>query len=48
MVGSPARQIGWIGEYGEKLDLPLNGEMETVCKKTNQKYKLNGSILTKY
>ncbi len=47
MVGSPARQIAWIGEYGEKLDLPLTGKMETICKKTNQKYILNGSILTK-
>lgn len=47
MVGSPAKQIGWMGEYGEKLDLPLSGQMETICKSTNQKYTLNGSILTK-
>ncbi len=46
-VGSPAKQIGWMGEFGEKLDLPLNGDMETICKKTNQKYKLNGSTLVK-
>ena len=24
MVGVPARQIGWMSEYGEQLDLPLN------------------------
>ena len=23
MVGVPAKQIGWMSEYGEKLDLPL-------------------------
>ena len=33
MVGAPARQIGWIGEYGD-LDLPISGNMETVCKTT--------------
>lgn len=43
MVGVPAVQIGWISEYGERLDLPLRGEAETVCKHTNQKYKLKDS-----
>jgi UDP-2-acetamido-3-amino-2,3-dideoxy-glucuronate N-acetyltransferase len=47
MVGSPARQIGWVGEFGEKLDLPLNGYKEAVCKKSDQKYRLTGSVLTK-
>ncbi|WP_435189544.1 acyltransferase [Pseudothioglobus sp. nBUS_23] len=45
VVGSPAKQIGWVGEYGEKLDLPLSGNMELVCKNTNQKYKLTGDTL---
>jgi UDP-2-acetamido-3-amino-2,3-dideoxy-glucuronate N-acetyltransferase len=40
MVGVPAKQVGWISEYGEKLDLPLEGNAETICKNTNQKYKL--------
>ena len=47
VVGSPAKQIGWIGEYGEKLDIPLSGNMETICQKTNEKYILKGSILSK-
>jgi UDP-2-acetamido-3-amino-2,3-dideoxy-glucuronate N-acetyltransferase len=25
MVGVPARQIGWMSEFGEQLDLPLHG-----------------------
>ena len=40
MVGVPGKQIGWMSEYGEKLDLPLKGYAETICKHTNQKYQL--------
>ncbi|AHE67650.1 acyltransferase [Legionella oakridgensis] len=41
MVGVPARQIGWMSEFGEQLDLPLQGIAETVCRHTGVKYKLN-------
>ncbi|KTD21386.1 acyltransferase [Legionella londiniensis] len=41
MVGVPARQIGWMSEFGEQLDLPLQGIAETVCTHTGLKYKLN-------
>ena len=40
MVGVPARQIGWMSEYGEKLDLPLSGNASTTCEYTGQKYQL--------
>ena len=40
MVGVPARQIGWMSEYGEQLDLPLQGEAEAVCVHTKKKYRL--------
>jgi len=40
MVGVPAKQIGWMSEYGEKLDLPLSGNAETTCKHTGKKYQL--------
>jgi len=40
MVGVPATQVGWVSEYGEKLDLPIEGNAETRCKHTNKKYKL--------
>ena len=40
MVGVPAKQIGWMSEYGEKLDLPLTGNAKTICKHTNQVYEL--------
>ena len=41
MVGVPAKQIGWMSQYGEKLDLPLEGIAETVCPYTGQHYKLS-------
>jgi UDP-2-acetamido-3-amino-2,3-dideoxy-glucuronate N-acetyltransferase len=46
MVGVPARQIGWMSKYGEKLDLPLRGNAETVCKHTNVRYRLNDNHCT--
>lgn len=45
MVGVPAKHIGWMSRYGEKLDLPLTGEGETTCPHTGDKYCLkNGRI----
>jgi UDP-2-acetamido-3-amino-2,3-dideoxy-glucuronate N-acetyltransferase len=40
MVGTPARQIGWMSAYGERLVLPLKGEAETVCAATGDHYTL--------
>lgn len=41
MVGVPARQIGWISRFGEQLDLPLEGNAETQCPHTGDRYRLN-------
>lgn len=46
MVGVPARQIGWMSEFGEQLDLPLDGQGSVVCPHTKSIYTLNGSCLT--
>jgi UDP-2-acetamido-3-amino-2,3-dideoxy-glucuronate N-acetyltransferase len=40
MVGVPAKQIGWMGEYGKRLDLPLRGEGTYTCPHTGRKYTL--------
>lgn len=40
MVGVPAKQIGWMSEYGEKLGLPLSGEGEAVCPSSGVRYHL--------
>ncbi|MCF2914174.1 MULTISPECIES: acyltransferase [unclassified Halomonas] len=47
MVGVPARQIGWMSEYGEQLDLPLNGHAEVKCQYTGHVYQLSDSKLSK-
>lgn len=47
MVGVPARQIGWMSEHGEQLDLPLHGQGDTVCPHTGDRYVLDGNQLTK-
>ena len=43
VIGVPARQIGWMSEYGEKLDLPLSGNAQTICKHSGKKYQLKNS-----
>ena len=43
MVGVPDTQVGWMSEYGEKLDLPITGNAEATCKHTSQKYQLKDS-----
>ncbi|MBK3432043.1 N-acetyltransferase [Pseudomonas fluorescens] len=47
MVGVPARQIGWMSEFGEQLALPLSGSGHVVCQYTAATYQLNGNTLTK-
>lgn len=43
MAGVPARQIGWMSEYGERLALPLNGEAVVICEHTGNKYRLKSN-----
>ena len=40
VVGVPARQIGWMSEHGEQLDLPLKGSGEAFCPATGTRYVL--------
>jgi UDP-2-acetamido-3-amino-2,3-dideoxy-glucuronate N-acetyltransferase len=47
MVGVPARQVGWVSEYGEKIPLPLSGTASYVCPNTGQAYKLSRDYLEK-
>lgn len=48
MVGVPARQIGWMSEFGEQLELPLKGNGETECLHTGERYVLKGNQVTKH
>lgn len=47
MVGVPAKQIGWMSEFGEQLDLPVEGEGSTICQHTGSVYHLDGKQLSK-
>ena len=40
MVGVPARQIGWMSAYGERVDLPLEGTGTWACPHTGDTYQL--------
>ncbi len=41
MAGVPARQIGWMSRFGERLDLPLSGDATTTCANTGDLYQLS-------
>jgi UDP-2-acetamido-3-amino-2,3-dideoxy-glucuronate N-acetyltransferase len=45
MVGVPAKHIGWMSRFGERLELPLTGDAEAVCPHTGDQYVLeDGSV----
>jgi UDP-2-acetamido-3-amino-2,3-dideoxy-glucuronate N-acetyltransferase len=46
MAGVPARQIGWISRFGERLALPLSGTGEAACPHTGDAYLLRDGICT--
>jgi UDP-2-acetamido-3-amino-2,3-dideoxy-glucuronate N-acetyltransferase len=43
VVGNPARQIGWMSEYGHRLNFDENGVAE--CPESGDKYTLNENIV---
>ena len=45
MVGVPAKQIGWMSQYGEQIPMPLVGEGEYVCPHTTQRYSLKDDLM---
>jgi len=47
MVGVPSRQIGWMSEFGEQLDLPLTGDGDVTCLHTGAVYRLLDGVLFK-
>jgi UDP-2-acetamido-3-amino-2,3-dideoxy-glucuronate N-acetyltransferase len=47
LVGNPASQIGWMSEYGERLDLPLEGDARVSCPHTGVDYRLQGERLVR-
>ncbi len=47
VVGVPSRQIGWMSEFGEQLNLPVEGDGEAICPNTGARYLLNDGVLHK-
>lgn len=52
MAGVPAKQIGWMSRFGERLDLPVFAQgiqkLEATCPKTGDRYTLEGPTLTRF
>ena len=45
MVGVPAKQIGWMSEFGEQIPLPLVGEGSYICPHSGLQYRLDNDKL---
>jgi UDP-2-acetamido-3-amino-2,3-dideoxy-glucuronate N-acetyltransferase len=45
MAGVPAKQIGWMSEFGERIDLPLSGSGEWTCPHMGKVYLLKSNLL---
>lgn len=45
MVGVPAKQIGWMSQYGEQIPIPLLSEGEYVCPHTSQRYLFKNDLM---
>lgn len=45
MVGNPARQMGWMSEYGHRLNFDDKGL--ATCPESNAQYQLNNQKVTK-
>jgi UDP-2-acetamido-3-amino-2,3-dideoxy-glucuronate N-acetyltransferase len=47
MAGVPARQIGWMSAFGERIDLPVTGSGEYLCPHTSDRYVLLDDRVTR-
>ncbi len=45
IVGNPAKQIGWVSEYGHRLNFDDNGM--AVCEESKEEYKLENDQVHK-
>ena len=45
VIGNPARQAGWMSEYGHKLSFDKSGM--ATCPESNERYKLENGNVTK-
>jgi UDP-2-acetamido-3-amino-2,3-dideoxy-glucuronate N-acetyltransferase len=45
VVGNPARQTGWMSEFGHRLN--FDNQDFAICPESNEKYKLKNNRVTK-
>ena len=45
VVGNPARQIGWVSEYGHRLEFDESGK--ATCEESGQEYLLENDEVTR-
>lgn len=45
VVGNPAKQIGWMSEYGHKLAFDADGF--AVCPESGERYTINNGLVTR-
>ncbi|QTE21618.1 acyltransferase [Polaribacter cellanae] len=45
VVGNPSKQIGWVSEYGHRLNFDEKGF--AICKETKQEYQLKNNTVIK-
>lgn len=45
VVGNPAKQIGWISEYGHRLEFDAGGK--AICPESNEQYSIENNIVSK-
>ena len=45
VVGNPSKQIGWVSEYGHRLNFDANGK--AICEESKEVYVKNNNLVTK-
>ena len=45
VVGNPAKHVGWMSEYGHRLD--FNDEQIAICPESKEKYQLKNDVIIK-
>mgnify|MGYP003632232941 CR=1 FL=1 len=45
VVGNPSRQVGWVSEYGHRLE--FNSENKAICPESYQLYELKEGIVVR-
>lgn len=45
VVGNPSRQVGWMSEYGQRLE--FDGSGMAVCPESQEKYELKNNTVQK-